>query len=142
MNRGENIHKSIPGNCGSFWAAVIGAGAAAPTVPANGTFTPTTATFPVSANGVSKVAAEVPTRSGTGVYVLTLSHLVPLIMFATGVVVAAGGAPTTALAAEVTSINASARQVTVKVFTPAGVATDLGTSDMLLLKCDYHNSNA
>jgi len=111
-------------------------------VPANGTFTPTTATFPVNANGISKVAAEVPTRSGTGVYVLTLSHLVPLIMFATGVVVAAGGAPTTALAAEVTSINASARQVTVKVFTPAGVATDLGTSDMLLLKCDYHNSNA
>lgn len=142
MNRGENTHKSIPANCGSYWAAAIGTGASAPAVPANGSFTPTTSTYPVIANGISKLAAEAPTRSGAGVYVITMSHLVPLLMFSTGVVVQAGASPTAALAAEITVINTATRQITVKVFTPAGVATDLGTSDMLLLKCDYHNSNA
>jgi len=142
MNRGENIHKSIPANCGSFWVAALGAGAAAPTVPSNGSFTPTTSTYPLNINGIDKTTAGAPTRSGTGVYVVTVAHLLPTIQFATAVVVAAGNSPTSALAAEVTKIDTANRQVTVKVFTPAGVATDLGTSDMLLLKCDYHNSNA
>lgn len=142
MNRGESIHKSVPANCGSFWVAALGAGAAAPTVPANGSFTPTTSTYPVLMNGISKVSAEAPSRSGAGVYVITVSHQLPLIQFATAIVVAAGGSPTAALAAEVTSINTATRQVTVKTFTPSGTATDCGTSDMIILKCDYHNSTS
>jgi hypothetical protein len=142
MNRGDSFHKSIPTNSGTFWAAAIGTGASAPAVPANGAFTATTSTYPLIANGISKVAAEAPTRSGAGVYVVTMAHLVPLYMFATAIVVAAGGAPTSALAAEVTKIDTANRQVTVKCFTPAGVATDLGTSDMLLIEVDYHNSTS
>lgn len=138
MNRGENIHKSIPANSGSFWVAALGASTSAPTVPANGPFTPTTSTYPISANGIDKTTA--PTRSAAGVYVITVAHQLPLIMFATGIVVAAGGSPTSALAAEVTKIDTANRQITVKTFTPTGTATDLGTSDLLLLKCDYRNS--
>lgn len=140
MNRGENPHKSIPANCGSFWVAALGNSTSAPTVPANGAFTPTTSTYPISMNGISKLSAEAPSRSAAGVYVVTVDHKLPLMQFATAVVVAAGGSPTTALAAEVTKIDTANRQITVKTFTPAGVATDVGTSDLILIKVDYRNS--
>lgn len=140
MNRGENPHKSIPANCGSFWVAALGAATSAPTVPANGPFAPTTSTYPASMNGIDKTTA--PTRSAAGVYVITVSHLLPLIQFATAVVVAAGGSPTAALAAEVTKIDTANRQITVKTFTPSGTATDVGTSDLILIKVDYHNSTS
>lgn len=142
MKTGKNLKKSIAHSCVDFTVAVLGAGAAAPTVPANGNFTPTTASYPLRANAVSTAVAEIPTRSGTGVYVVTIAHLLPNILFATGVVLSAGSAPTSALTAEVTIINAATRQITVKVFTPAGVATDLGTSDMLVLYCHAQDSNA
>lgn len=133
MNRGKDRKSSIPHSCVDFTVAALGAGASAPTVPADGDFRPTTATYPLRANGISKASAEVPTRSGTGVYVITVSHLLPNILYAAGVVVKAGSSPTAELAADVTIIDAPNRQITVKVIAPNGTATDLGTSDMLLL---------
>jgi hypothetical protein len=124
-----------------FWVAAIGAGAAAPTVPSNGPAGPTVATYPLIANGISKSTSEIPTRTSTGVYVITIAHQLPLVQFATGAVFSAGASPTAVLVADVTIINAASRTITVKVSTPAGTLTDLGTSDMLVLQCNYHNSS-
>jgi hypothetical protein len=142
MKRGKNIKSSIPGSCVDFTAAVIGAGAAAPALPANGNFTPTTTTYPLRANATSKLAAEVPVRSGVGVYVITIEHPLPNILFASAVVVKAGAAPTAELAADVTIIDTANRQITVKVITPAGLAADCGVNDMLLLYVHGQDSGA
>lgn len=143
MNRGKNPKFSIPHSAVDFTVAVLGAGAAAPTVPADGPFTPATSTYPVRANGVSKAATEVPSRTSAGLYVITIDHQLPNILFATAAVVAGGAAPTGGLSADVTVINAATRQITVQVNTiTSGAATDIGTSDLLLLSVDAQDSNA
>jgi len=140
MKRGKDRKSSIPHSMVDFTIAAIGAGAGAPTVPANGDFRPGAATFPLRANGIDKTTAGIPTRSGTGVYVVTYEHQLPNVMYASAAVYKAGGAPTAALVADVTIIDPVNRQITVKVFTPAGVATDCGTSDMLLIYCHAQDS--
>src|SRR3954464_13091709 len=133
MKRGKNIKSSIPHSCVDFTVAVIGTGASAPAVPATGDFRPTTATYPLKSNGISKVAAEIPTRTSAGFYVLTLEHQLPNILFAEATIVKAGGSPTAQLSADVTVIDSVNRQITVKCVIPTGTATDLGTSDMLVV---------
>lgn len=142
MKRGKDRKSSIPHSCVDFTAAVLGASASAPTVPLNGSFTPTTATYPARANGVSTVAAEAPTRTSAGLYVITVMHQLPNILFPSASVVSAGASPTACLVADVTIANSAKRQITVQVSTPAGVATDLGTSDMLLLYIHGQDSGA
>lgn len=137
---GANPKKSIPHSCVDFTVAVIGTGATAPAVPANGNFTPTTNTYPRRANRVSTVAAEAPTRTGAGVYVITIADKLANILFVKGETYAAGGAPTGALQVDVTKIDAANRKITVAVFTAAGVAADIGTSDMLVLYCHAQDS--
>lgn len=129
---GANPKKSIPHSCVDFTVAVIGTGATPPAVPANGNFTPTTNTYPRRANRVSTVAAEAPTRTGAGVYVITIADKLANILFVSATVAAAGGSPTGALQADVTKWDAANRKLYVSVSTPAGVATDIGTSDMLV----------
>lgn len=141
MNRGKNAKFSIPHSCVDFTLAVLGAAAAAPTVPANGTLTPATSTYPSRANGVSRLAAEIPTRSGAGLYVVTYSHLLPTMLYADAAVFAAGAAPTAGgLKADVIAINQATRQLTVVVTTPAGVAADLGVNDMLVFHVQAQDS--
>lgn len=140
MKRGGDLKKSLPHSCVDFTVAVLGAGAAAPTVPADGNFTPTTATYPLRANSVSKVAAEIPTRTSAGFYVITIEHQLPNILFANAVVLSAGGAPTAELAADVTIVNSATRQITVKCILPNGTATDCGTSDMIVVYVHGQNS--
>lgn len=143
MNRGKNPKFSIPHSCVDFTVAVLGAAAAAPTVPADGQLTPTTSTYPVRANGVSGLAAEIPTRSATGAYVVTYAHQLVNVLYAHAAVYAAGGAPTAGgLVADVIAVNPVTRQLTVIVATQAGVATDLGVNDMLVLYAHAQDSNA
>lgn len=140
MKRGKNIKSSIPHSAVDFTIAVIGAGAGAPTVPLDGAFTPTTATYPLRANGVSKLTAEIPTRTSAGFYVITYEHALPNVLYAAAVILKAGAAPTTQLGADVTLVDPAARQMTVKCIVPNGTATDLGTNDMLVIYAHAQDS--
>ena len=115
-----------------LFAAFLGGGAAANgTLPANGVLTDTTATFPKGCNVGTSL-----TYVSTGLYTAILSQQVKNLLWADGIVVDAGASPTAALKAVVTKITPSTRTITVKIYTPAGVLTDLGTSDLLILKVD------
>lgn len=136
MKRGAPYKRALPVDSTDFVIAVLGGGsAAAPTVPVNGPFTPTTGTYPVKANAVSQLAAEIPTRASAGLYTVfyDAAFMVPSILNADGSVLSAGASPTACLQVAVTIVNAASRSITCQVSTPAGVATDLGTSDMLVL---------
>lgn len=134
ITRGKNPAFDIAHSTVNFNVAVIGAGAAPPTVPLNGVLTPTTNTFPAAINMVSRVAAEVPTRASAGNYILTLGPLYVHLLPNDIAVVSAGGAPTLYLTADVVAVSPATRQVQVLVQnTATGAATDLGTSDMLVL---------
>jgi hypothetical protein len=131
----KNPKSSIPHSCVDFTIAAIGAGAAAPTVPANGNFRPTTSVYPLRANGISQLAAEIPTRTSAGIYVITYSADYSLfnVLFPNASVLSAGASPTSVLEATVTIVDPVARQITVKVYIPNGTLTDLGASDLLVI---------
>ena len=131
---------STPQSSFDFTVAVLGAVTSAPTVPADGSFTPTTSTYPRRANKVSTAAGDAPVRSSTGVYVITYADQVPFVKNAWASVVAAGASPTGDLQACVTKIDAANRQITVKTATFAGVATDIGTNDLLIITVDAQDS--
>lgn len=135
MKRGTFQKKVYPVEATDITIAVIGAGAAAPAVPANGANTPSTATYPAKANAVSQAATEIPTRASAGLYTIMYdaAFAAPAILSCDGSVVSAGASPTACLQVAVTITNAAARQITCQVSTPSGTATDLGTSDMLIL---------
>lgn len=116
----------------SMIAAFLGGGAAANgTVPANGVLKDDAATFPKGCNLGTSL-----TYVSTGLYTMIYSQQVKNLLFADAIVVDAGASPTAALKAVVTKITPSTRTITVKVYTPAGVLTDLGTSDMIVFKLD------
>jgi len=135
MKRGKSLKSSVPHSCVDYVVAALGAGAAAPTVPVNGPFTPTTGTYPQRLNAISRLAAEAPTRASAGLYSITVDAAFALntMAFVPGVVLSAGASPTACLTADVTIVNSATRQITFLVSTPGGVATDLGTSDMVVL---------
>lgn len=132
MKRGTSEKTAYPSQCVDLFLAVMGAGAAAPTVA-------TDAQYPVKHNAVSRLAAEIPTRSGVGVYTVTLGadFQVPARMALSGYVEGAD--------AQVCGLTyvAATRVLTVKVFTPAGVALELanGTA-LLIIRLDGRNSLA
>lgn len=141
MNRGKDRKFSIPHSCVDFAVAVLGAGGAAPTLPVNGPMAPTVSTFPARLNGVSRVAAEIPTRSAQGRYVITYAHQLPVAFNAQGSVLSAGGSPTGGLVVDVDSINSATRQIAVRVAQQVnGALTDLGTSDLLILTVNAQDS--
>lgn len=137
---GKNPKSSSPHSSVDFTVAVLGGGTGAPTVPADGKLTPSTSTYPVRGNKVSTATADAPTRSSAGVYVITYADFVPFVKNAWASVVSAGGSPTGDLQACVTKIDAANRQLTVKTATFAGVATDIGTNDMLIITVDAQDS--
>lgn len=139
---GKNPKSSIPHSCVDFTVAVLGAATSAPTIPADGSFTPTTSTYPRRANKVSTVAAEAPTRTSAGIYVITIVPKLANILFVAAETYAAGGSPTGALQVDVTKVDAANRKLYVTVTTPAGVAADIGTSDMLVFYVHGQDSNA
>jgi hypothetical protein len=132
MQRGKNPASAIPHSSVFFDVAVLGAGASAPTIPLDGTLTAASSVFPIAANGVDP--ATLPTRTSAGLYVITYVHKLPHVIPQSAQVVSAGGAPTAALDAAILKVVPSTRQVTVLVSVPStGVATDMGTSDMLVM---------
>lgn len=134
MENGKFEKKSYPGRMVDFVVAVRGGGAAtSPTIPANGTFTAAAATFPTSINSVSRVTADAPAYVSTGLYTVVYKHALVNAWPNGAVVLSAGSSPTAALQAIVTKVVPATRTITVKIYTPAGVLTDLGTSDLLII---------
>lgn len=140
MIRGKDHAFAIPQSTCKFWMAALGNTTNAPTIPADGTFRPTTSTYPRRCNGISLASGEAPSRSSQGIFVLTYRHQVPTVMFATAAVLSAGNSPTAVLVADVTIIDPVARQVTVKITTPTGTLTDPGTSDMIVVQLECQDS--
>lgn len=132
MNRGKQPAQSMFTGQVSLFAAFLGGGAAANgTVPANGVLKDDAATFPKGCNFATSL-----TYVSTGLYTAVVSQTIKNILFANGIVVDAGASPTAALNCTVTKITPSSNTITVKIYTPAGVLTDLGTSDMLILRVE------
>jgi hypothetical protein len=127
-----------PNSMQYFRIAVIGAGAAAPTLPtgALATLSGTSPDFPNKANAISRVAAEIPTRSATGVYTVTIdpSFTVAKILNTPIEVYGVAG-----VWAAVTSVVG--RVITISVFTAGGAAVDLTTSNLLVISCECQDSN-
>jgi hypothetical protein len=140
MNRGTNSPiRGFSPNRMVVMAAALGGGAAANgTLPTNGTATPTTGTYPKAEN----FAASLTYNAATGKYYVTLSESVKHILYADAVIVAAGGAPTAALTPVVTSIDQSLKRIYFNSYTPAGVLTDMGTSDLVLVRCEIADTGA
>jgi hypothetical protein len=138
MIRGSNPTKSPVVNQITFYAAFLGGGAAANgSVPSNGVFSAATSTYPKAANlGTSC------TYISTGVYDVVLADSVKNILWADAKATSGGASPTAALDVVVFSIVPSTKTIRVKVYTPAGALTDLGTSDMLILKIDAADTSA
>ena len=134
MDNGKFHKKSYPGRMVDFVIAVLGGGAAAnPSIPANGTFTAAAATFPVAINSVSRVTADAPAYVSTGLYTVVSKHALLNAWPVGAFVLSAGASPTAALDAVVTKYVPATRTITVKIYTPTGTLTDLGTSDMLVI---------
>lgn len=136
MQTGGNEALDYPANVQYFSVAVVGAGAAAPTAPADGLVSPQ---FPKKANALSTLAAEIPTRSGAGAYVVTYDKKFTVfkMLSSDGPIMGAAG-----MWCQVTAINEATRQLTVKVFNAAGAATDLANgTDLMILNCRCVDSN-
>jgi hypothetical protein len=131
MKRGKELHHSLPQGLVDFYCAMMGGGAAtAGALPADGVLdSGAVSKFPARVNHAATLAYV-----STGIYTLTyiedmhVKHLVD----AKFIVVDDGASPTTALVATATALLPGTRSVTVKVYTPAGTLTDLGTSDLLI----------
>jgi hypothetical protein len=140
MNRG--INSPIGGfapQSSRLFAAMMGGGAAADgTVAGNGQLTDANGLYPKGVN----FASSLTYNSATGVYYVTLTEAIKHITFASGIVVDSGSAPTTALVCVVSKIISTSKRIDVRIYTPAGVLTDLGTSDMLILAIDAADTTA
>lgn len=139
MNRGTWPLKHAVMNCVAFFAAFLGGGAATNgTVPASGVLADDAAgLYPKGANLGTSL-----TYVSTGLYTAVYSETFKHVLHATGIVVSDGASPTAALVAVVTKITPSTKTITVKVYTPAGTLTDLGTSDLLILRCEAADTSA
>lgn len=125
---GKNPKQSALHSCVDFVAAVMGNTTSDPTIPTDGAIDPTKGQYPLRAN-----RAKSGTHSGTGIIVVTLSDPPATLLYANAAVIAAGASPTADLDADVVKIDPANKQITVKLSTPAGVLTDPGTSDMIVL---------
>jgi hypothetical protein len=122
-----------PSVCQYFDIAVMGNGANAPGAPPNTNYPfsdGSTANYLKSCNALSVNTAEVPTRSGTGLYVITYdkAFTVAAILNVMPEVYGASG-----VWAQVASWNTTARTISVRVFAGNGSAIDLVSTDLLVL---------
>jgi hypothetical protein len=128
MNHGGFQSNDWPNRLQYLRVAVNGAGAAAPVAPAG--LTAVQPDYPVQANCLSRLAAEIPTRSGVGVYVLTFGadfKLQNLLNASVELFGAAGGW------GQVSLLSAANRQITLRTFAAAGAATDLLSTDLCIV---------
>lgn len=140
MNRGPNspIQGFAPQSMRLFAAAMGGGAAADGTVAANGQLTDSSGLYPKAVNFMSSLTYN----SATGIYYATLTEVAKHLLHATGIVVDSGASPTAALVCVVTKLIPATKIIHLKIYTPAGVLTDLGTSDMLILAVDIADTTA
>jgi hypothetical protein len=140
MNRGANSPLlGFAPNSLAVYAAAMGGGAAANgTLPANGALTGSSGKYPKAVN----FASALTYNAATGKYKMVLSESIKHLLWADGIVVDSGASPTAALEVVITAIDAVLKTIYFNVYTPAGVLTDLGTSDMVILKIDGADTGA
>lgn len=136
MKHGGWPSQDWPNGLQYYCLAVTGAGAAPPVAPADSAVQPG---FPKKCNVLSLVAAEIPTRSGVGAYVITVD---PSFQLAQWLDAPASVFGTTGAWAQVSLLNAATRQLTVKVFAAAGAAADLAVGDLLVIDIKGRDSLA
>lgn len=141
MNRGKNPAFAIPHSSVFFEVAVLGNTSSAPTIPTDGPLSAAVSTFPVAANGVSRVASEAPTHTSTGIVTVTYAHQLVNVIPVGCEIVAAGVSPTTALYAIISSIVPATRVITLRIYTPAGSLTDPGVNDMIVISLKGYDTN-
>lgn len=139
MNRGSYPLKHAVLNMVAFFAAFLGGGAATNgTIPTSGILTDDAAgLFPKGANLGTSL-----TYVSTGIYTAVYSETFKNVLWATGIVVSDGASPTTALYALVSKITPGTNTLTVRVYAPGGTLTDLGTSDLLILRIEAADTGA
>jgi len=119
-------------NMQRYRLAVLGAGAAAPVRPTSGLVPPL---FPTKANVLSLLAAEIPTRSGAGIYGLTVASKYQMVSWLDAQVSCFGAA---GLFGQVSAYNPLTRALTLRTFV-AGTPTDLTATDLVVISisgCD------
>lgn len=136
MKAGTWGGKNVPNDVVSMFIALAGAGASAPTVPANGDSPPS---FPTIANvPLSRVTAEAPARSGVGVYTCTLDDKYKAKQFLCMSVDIIG---TAGLWGQVSNYNATTRVITFRTFAAGGAATDLAVGDLAVISINMRDSS-
>lgn len=116
--------------------AILGAGAAAPTVPVDGDVQPN---YPKKANMLSRLAAEIPARSGVGAYTVQWDSkfFCKRVLNANAEVFGAAG-----MWCQISAIANATRTLTLKVFNAAGAATDLANgTDLLVVSLEMQDGN-
>jgi len=138
MQRGNNMAKATFANHTDVYAAFLGGGAATNlSIPTNGVLTDSAAgLFPRSAN-----LALTGTYVSTGVFTIVLSESCKNILWAQPIVVSDGGSPTAILEATCTKITPP-NTLTIKIFTPSGTLTDPGTSDLIIIRITFADTNS
>jgi len=128
MNRSPNPLVALPVEGCVMFGSVQGAGAAIPVIPTT-TLSVSSSIQPMTAadNMVSGTAGDI-TRSGVGVYTLKLKEALPVILDIYPDVWGTDGKR-----AQVTDYVPNTRILSVKVYTAAGVAADLASTDNLKL---------
>lgn len=114
MNRSEYPTHSMHHRAVYMLAAVVGAGAAIPTIPA--------ATVILPADNWAASA----TRSGVGTYVIILKDKLPVHLMMACAVIGTDGKDV-----QVTAFSTVNGTISVQTYTAAGVAVDLATTDTL-----------
>jgi hypothetical protein len=127
LNRGGWDSKDYPMGVQYYRLAVVGTGASAPVAPTNGIIPPL---WPVKASVMSTLAAEIPTRSGVGVYTVTVAAQWRMFAWLSveTEVMGTGG-----LWAQVSAHSPTTGVITLRTFAAAGSATDLTSADLAVL---------
>src|SRR5678816_1719491 len=122
-----------------LFAAFMGGGAASNgTLAGNGQLDDANGKFPKAAN----FGTSLTYNASTGLYLFVYSQQVKHLLFVEGIVVDSGASPTAALECIATAIVPSTRTVSLRIVAPNGTLTDLGTSDMLILKMDVADTTS
>lgn len=123
----------------ALYAAGMGGGAASNgTVAGNGQLDTSNGLYPKATNFLSALTYN----AATGKYKVVLTEAAKHILWADGIVVDSGASPTAALEVCVTAIDSVNKTIYVNIYAPNGTLTDLGTSDMLIMKVDIADTTS
>jgi hypothetical protein len=124
LNAGGFDSKDYPMGMQYYRLAVTGAGASAPVIPANGTVLPA---WPTKASVISTLVADVPTRSGAGIYTCTVSSRFRTVAWL-DISIDITGTP--GAWGQVTGWNNLTGVISFRTFNAGGTATDMAVGDV------------